>query len=155
MGISSLPAPSEGVLTLLLVNTALSISLFKEIVRSLLHVVGLHRDDPDPDAGDPDAPPRPAGSETFADLFRSRVKAVRFGARLPDGAEVGEGGHASVDCRVCLTRFEPDSVVNRLPCGHLFHKGCLDKWLDYHHVTCPLCRTQLLPLDDSTSWPWC
>ncbi|MQM12286.1 hypothetical protein Taro_045202 [Colocasia esculenta] len=143
MGISSLPAPSEGVLTLLLVNTALSISLIKEIVRSLLHVVGLNR-------GDPDAsPPRPAVGESFAELFRSRATPVRFGARQP---EEGKGGHAE-DCRVCLTRFEPESMVNRLPCGHLFHKGCLEKWLDYHHVTCPLCRTHLLPLGDSPSWP--
>uniref|UniRef100_A0A1D1ZLL8 RING-H2 zinc finger protein RHA1a n=1 Tax=Anthurium amnicola TaxID=1678845 RepID=A0A1D1ZLL8_9ARAE len=142
MGISSLPAPSEGVLTLLLVNTALSISLFKEIVRSLLHVVGLHR----AVADDDDQHPDPA-TESFADRFRSRVKPLRFGA--------DREGHAAVDCRVCLALFEPDSVVNRLPCGHLFHKRCLDRWLDYHHVTCPLCRTPLLPAEDPASCPWC
>nr|DAD23709.1 TPA_asm: hypothetical protein HUJ06_025172 [Nelumbo nucifera] len=41
MGLSSLPAPSEGVLCVLLVNTALSISIFKGILRSILHIVGI------------------------------------------------------------------------------------------------------------------
>jgi hypothetical protein len=27
-----------------------------------------------------------------------------------------------VDYRVCLARFKPESVVNCLPCGHLFHR---------------------------------
>jgi RING/U-box domain-containing protein len=50
-------------------------------------------------------------------------------------------------------RFEPESVVNRLPCGHLFHRACLETWLDYDHATCPLCRHRLLPpaADDELS----
>jgi hypothetical protein len=31
------------------------------------------------------------------------------------------GATGSVDYRVCLARFKPESLVNCLPCGHLFH----------------------------------
>ncbi|XP_020584294.1 probable E3 ubiquitin-protein ligase XERICO [Phalaenopsis equestris] len=79
MGLSSLPTPSESVLALLLVNTALTISILKEI---------------------------------------------------------------------CLARFEPESVVNRLPCGHLFHQSCVERWIEYRNNTCPLCRSHLLPADN-------
>jgi hypothetical protein len=32
------------------------------------------------------------------------------------------GATGSVDYRVCLARFKPESMVNCLPCGHLFHR---------------------------------
>ncbi|CAH8384890.1 unnamed protein product [Eruca vesicaria subsp. sativa] len=42
MGLSSLPSPSEGMLCVILVNTALSVSIFKGIVYSVLHIIGIH-----------------------------------------------------------------------------------------------------------------
>ncbi|KAJ4777190.1 RING zinc finger protein-like [Rhynchospora pubera] len=30
-------------------------------------------------------------------------------------------------------------------CSHLFHKECIDNWVDLGKVTCPLCRALLLP----------
>jgi len=46
------------------------------------------------------------------------------------------------ECVVCLTNFEAGCRVRVLPCGHVFHTGCIDEWLgrDPH---CPLCRTGL------------
>ncbi|KAJ6833867.1 putative E3 ubiquitin-protein ligase XERICO [Iris pallida] len=41
MGLSSMPTASEGVLTVVLVNTALSVSIVVEIFRSLLGLLGL------------------------------------------------------------------------------------------------------------------
>ncbi|PPD89970.1 hypothetical protein GOBAR_DD13090 [Gossypium barbadense] len=35
---------------------------------------------------------------------------------------VCSGSQPEHDCSVCLTRFEPESEINRLSCGHLFHK---------------------------------
>jgi hypothetical protein len=62
--------------------------------------------------------------------------------------------HAGTDCRVCLGRFEPESVVNRLPCGHLFHRSCMETWLDYDHATYLLCRHGLhTGADDSPPVP--
>ncbi|KAG1327431.1 putative E3 ubiquitin-protein ligase XERICO [Cocos nucifera] len=143
MGLSSLPTPSEGVLTLVLVNTALTVSMLKGLARSVLHVFGLR---PFPPAPDPAVPASNRPSEpTLTERFRSRFKPIRFGSAF------GRRRQQAVDCRVCLAWFEPESVVNRLPCGHLFHKACLERWLDYHHATCPLCRSHLLPADEGST----
>ncbi|OAY65761.1 putative E3 ubiquitin-protein ligase XERICO [Ananas comosus] len=151
MGLSSLPAPSEGVLTLVLVHTALSVSILKQILRSLLRFLRLRPfDAPPPPEEEFAAAAFGAGARwsspepSLTELFRSRFKPLRFGSAF---------GRRHPDCRVCLARFEPESVVNRLPCGHLFHKSCLETWLDYRHATCPLCRSLLLPASPTTPPP--
>ncbi|TYH63496.1 hypothetical protein ES332_D07G196900v1 [Gossypium tomentosum] len=152
MGLSSLPAPSEGVLCVLLVNTALSISMVKGIIRSILHVVGIHLSSSSSSSSSPpssDLIEIPAVSfdisignaDSYIKEFRSRMPSTRYDA-------VCSGSQPEHDCSVCLTRFEPESEINRLSCGHLFHKVCLEKWLNYWNVTCPLCRNALLPEDD-------
>ncbi|KAG8082989.1 hypothetical protein GUJ93_ZPchr0014g47639 [Zizania palustris] len=57
----------------------------------------------------------------------------------------GESGHATT-CRVCLEKLEPTDEVRRLGnCTHAFHTGCIDRWIDQGELTCPLCRSHLLP----------
>ncbi|KAF3445298.1 hypothetical protein FNV43_RR14993 [Rhamnella rubrinervis] len=161
MGLSSMPAPSEGVLCVLLVNTALSISIVKGIVRSILHIVGIHLSSSSsltsspsqPSSEDYDDPSesvelhRSCPSDSYIEEFRSKVPAIRFDKLC--SSEQPEN-----DCSVCLTQFEPESEINHLSCGHLFHKVCLEKWLDYWNVTCPLCRTPLMPEEDTSSCLW-
>ncbi|CDY27877.1 BnaA07g04670D [Brassica napus] len=118
MGLSSLPGPSEGMLCVILVNTALSISIFKGILRSVLQLIGI-RLCPSSAAAAAAASSENQTSETFD--FR-----------------------ADNECSVCLSNFEEDSEINKLKCGHLFHKTCLEKWIDYWNITCPLCRTPLV-----------
>ncbi|XP_051133549.1 RING-H2 finger protein ATL18-like [Andrographis paniculata] len=48
-------------------------------------------------------------------------------------------------CSICLMKFLKEEMINELPrCGHVFHIGCLEKWIDTCHFTCPLCRASLL-----------
>eukprot|EP00262_Sarcandra_glabra_P003168 TRINITY_DN1369_c0_g1_i1.p1 TRINITY_DN1369_c0_g1~~TRINITY_DN1369_c0_g1_i1.p1 ORF type:complete len:151 (-),score=1.50 TRINITY_DN1369_c0_g1_i1:75-527(-) len=149
MGLSSLPSPSEGVLSIVLVNTAISVAVFKEILSSILHVIGF-RENPS-DSGTNPADPFEFRSltspESLADEFRCRNPSVRFGSVFSSPTE-----H---DCRVCLNRFEPDSQINRLTCGHFFHTGCIEKWLDYWNVTCPLCRNPFVDEEEEAlTCPW-
>lgn len=148
MGLSSLPAPSEGVLCVLLVNTVLSISIFKGIVRTILHIVGIHLSSSSTSPDPSQTPPESfefhlSPSESYIEEFRSRTPTLRFDS-------VCCCKHPEHDCSVCLTRFKPESEINRLSCGHLFHKVCLEQWLNYWNVTCPLCRTPLMPEDDAS-----
>lgn len=148
MGLSSLPAPSEGVLCVLLVNTAISISIVKAIIRSILHVVGIHLSSTD-SVENPSEPFefRLSPSDEYMEEFRSRTPAIRFDL-------VCSCKRPEHDCSVCLNRFKPDSEINRLPCGHLFHKACLEEWLNYWNITCPLCRTPLMPEKEASCCYW-
>ncbi|KAJ4803694.1 RING-H2 finger protein ATL13 [Rhynchospora pubera] len=52
----------------------------------------------------------------------------------------------TVVCAVCLGQLSSSHEVRELGnCSHLFHKECIDKWVDLGKVTCPLCRALLLP----------
>ncbi|KAL2559124.1 putative RING finger protein C57A7.09-like [Forsythia ovata] len=48
-------------------------------------------------------------------------------------------------CAVCLCRIDEGDEVKELGCNHLFHRVCLDRWVRYGHMTCPLCRNNLKP----------
>ena len=51
------------------------------------------------------------------------------------------------ECRVCLCELEEGEKVRKLQCRHMFHRDCLDKWLQQYWATCPLCRKQVVPED--------
>ncbi|KAK7308968.1 hypothetical protein RJT34_05340 [Clitoria ternatea] len=49
-------------------------------------------------------------------------------------------------CAVCLCEFSGEDEIRRLSkCQHIFHKGCVDRWMGRHQRTCPLCRTPFIP----------
>lgn len=52
------------------------------------------------------------------------------------------------DCAVCLSGIGGGDEVRRLPnCRHVFHRGCIDRWMGHQQRTCPLCRAPLMPGD--------
>ncbi|XP_074559661.1 brassinosteroid-responsive RING protein 1-like, partial [Curcuma longa] len=74
--------------------------------------------------------------------IQEALPAVRYG-ELGEFEEEGGGGRG---CVVCLCEFEAEAEVRRLTnCRHVFHRGCLDRWLEHGPGTCPLCRAPLLP----------
>jgi hypothetical protein len=47
---------------------------------------------------------------------------------------------AGMECAICLLGTELGDKVRKLhPCGHIFHKPCIDLWL-LRSATCPLCK---------------
>ncbi|XP_010502069.1 PREDICTED: E3 ubiquitin-protein ligase RHA2B-like [Camelina sativa] len=52
--------------------------------------------------------------------------------------------NASSDCIVCLSTLKTGEEVRKLYCRHVFHKQCLEGWLQHLNFNCPLCRSPLL-----------
>jgi len=56
---------------------------------------------------------------------------------------LGEGDAPNTreeSCAICMCDYEQQDEYRVLPCGHDFHKGCIDQWLK-KKALCPLCRT--------------
>lgn len=47
-----------------------------------------------------------------------------------------------LQCPVCQDPYAVGSTAVRLPCRHVFHDPCLERWLSHRH-TCPVCRFEL------------
>ncbi|XP_047976023.1 RING-H2 finger protein ATL29 [Salvia hispanica] len=48
-----------------------------------------------------------------------------------------------VECAICLVEFRSSDVLRLLTaCCHVFHRECIDLWLE-SHKTCPVCRRDL------------
>ncbi|KAL4147711.1 hypothetical protein PRNP1_001396 [Phytophthora ramorum] len=45
-------------------------------------------------------------------------------------------------CCICLNDYEATQSLRVLPCGHHFHKDCVDEWL-LVNSTCPTCRKSI------------
>lgn len=57
-----------------------------------------------------------------------------------------EDGEEDRNCTICLCEMERSETMRELPnCCHVFHRECLDKWIDEFQITCPVCRSLLLP----------
>ncbi|XP_071732291.1 E3 ubiquitin-protein ligase ATL6-like [Rutidosis leptorrhynchoides] len=70
--------------------------------------------------------------QTFPTFTYSTVK----------GLKIGKG---ALECAVCLNEFEDEETIRLIPkCDHVFHAECIDAWLE-SHVTCPVCRSDLVP----------
>ena len=47
-------------------------------------------------------------------------------------------------CSICLDEFKEDDILKKLNCEHIFHKDCLEPWLNNNNRNCPLCRTDII-----------
>lgn len=77
--------------------------------------------------------PRPLSCTTNAIKNQIQVK------------EYDSSGDRNEECTVCLNIMEAKQLMRDLRnCSHVFHKECIDAWIDKNNVTCPLCRADLL-----------
>ncbi|KAJ2713009.1 hypothetical protein H4R19_002464 [Coemansia spiralis] len=44
-------------------------------------------------------------------------------------------------CAICLDDFKQTCLVRVLACSHVFHAGCVDRWLLKRSCRCPLCNS--------------
>ncbi|KAL4555337.1 hypothetical protein LXL04_037955 [Taraxacum kok-saghyz] len=106
----------------------------KETFCSILHTVGFRV--ASPNQSSPESfECRGSPPETYIEEFRSRTPSLRY---------ISLRRAIKQECSVCLTEFKPDVEINNLSCGHVFHKSCLEKWLKFWNITCPLCRNHMM-----------
>lgn len=46
-------------------------------------------------------------------------------------------------CAICLEEFETGEEVRLLACSHLYHRHCIDPWLQSSSNCCPLCKREV------------
>ena len=54
-----------------------------------------------------------------------------------------KGEFPNDNCPVTLIDFEEGQEVSQLPCGHIFEKEAVLKWLKDENASCPVCRKPL------------
>ncbi|KAM7251162.1 hypothetical protein ACFE04_023045 [Oxalis oulophora] len=94
---------------------------------------------------------------------------IRDSLVLSSFKDVKERNRSDTDtCAVCLARLKEHDLVRELRnCCHVFHKECIDRWVDYelehdscdhvnninnNHKSCPLCRAPLLTHSQTVNW---
>ncbi|XP_028767469.1 E3 ubiquitin-protein ligase RHA1B-like [Neltuma alba] len=111
------------------------LGFIRKLITILFRYLGLH-DFLEPDIVWPH--PVPEFHSVSAMLIREILPVAKF-SDLVDPPD---------SCAVCLYEFEADDEIRRLTnCRHIYHRGCLDRWMGYDQRTCPLCRTPFIPHD--------
>jgi hypothetical protein len=54
-------------------------------------------------------------------------------------------------CTICIQEYEDRDVLRYLPCGHIYHAMCVDKWLRLKGQ-CPACRQTIQISYEKRNW---
>lgn len=121
----------------LLVHVLTFLGLMRKLVHLLLSLVGL---------GEFLEPEMPLQSRDDSGVCELRsISAILIRELLPV-VKFSDLSEAPESCAVCLYEFDDDDEIRRLTnCRHIFHRNCLDRWMDHDQKTCPLCRTPFVP----------
>ncbi|XP_059651372.1 brassinosteroid-responsive RING protein 1 [Cornus florida] len=127
----------------LFIHTLLLLGFIRNLIFSLFRFLGLS-DFLEPGASFPETPIRaPEYPPVSAVLLRELLPVVKFEELAVSGC-----GDQPESCVVCLYEFEVGEEIRWLSnCKHIFHRSCLDRWMDHDQKTCPLCRTPFVPHD--------
>ncbi|KAJ1946839.1 hypothetical protein GGF37_000888 [Kickxella alabastrina] len=105
--------------------------------------------------------PHRAEEDKYAEpvVFKlQRVYSIQNKAAVSSGRDLGyvacspkrpkiesNGWDASaLECAICLDEIHVGDVIRTLPCPHIFHSSCIDRWLLYQSSFCPLCKRDTL-----------
>ena len=92
--------------------------------------------------------PSPIPVQSPMVLIKKRVPVIEYSNFL-ERYGVMHDEDVDMECSVSLNCVERSHGIRELcNCYHLFHKECLDRWVDEGQVTCPLCRTMMFPAKD-------
>ena len=67
------------------------------------------------------------------------ARQIKINSKTRVITEEGLQGELLNECSICLENFDVGQKISELSCGHLFHKECVEQWMQNNH-NCPLCR---------------
>ncbi|OMO80958.1 Zinc finger, RING-type [Corchorus olitorius] len=68
------------------------------------------------------------------------IQALEKVTMMSDGIDDTE---EIIKCIFCLEEMAKGCEVTRMPCSHIFHGPCIQKWLKERSHMCPICRFKL------------
>ncbi|CAE8619660.1 unnamed protein product [Polarella glacialis] len=80
---------------------------------------------------------RSAGNRGPVDILALETALPSCRGKIIGKSMIGE------TCSVCIGDYELSEIARTLPCGHSFHKSCIDIWLGRTGY-CPICRKPVL-----------
>ncbi|KAJ3104703.1 E3 ubiquitin-protein ligase rnf13 [Phlyctochytrium planicorne] len=89
-----------------------------------------------------DPTPRPSTSTTCSTTYTS----IHFPSPHLHPHHLRRIQTTDRECAICLLEYEEGDSVRELPCGHRFHRGCVDAWLtgegggEWGRRWCPFCK---------------
>ncbi|KAI9451124.1 hypothetical protein BJY52DRAFT_130832 [Lactarius psammicola] len=76
------------------------------------------------------------------DIDNSGLEVIRPSV-LAEYEKIGRIAPMCVDrCLICLEDYNPNEDLRLLSCRHVFHRDCVDRWLETGRNNCPACRSQ-------------
>ncbi|KAJ1722987.1 hypothetical protein LPJ53_002653 [Coemansia erecta] len=90
----------------------------------------------------------PAATAASATATDGSLVQNNAGNPAADGNGWDDAGE--LECAICLDGIHVGDVIRILPCPHVFHSRCIDRWLLCQSSFCPLCKRDTL-FDPATS----
>ncbi|PNX64905.1 E3 ubiquitin-protein ligase rha1b-like protein [Trifolium pratense] len=87
-------------------------------------------------------------SSSESHLHRPTLSAILIRQFLPvvNFSVIAGDSPPAAECAVCLNEFVGEEEIRCMAnCRHIFHRTCVDRWIDHDQKTCPLCRTHFVP----------
>ncbi|KAG8686512.1 hypothetical protein FRC11_008828 [Ceratobasidium sp. 423] len=91
----------------------------------------------------------------------TREDIAKAGLRIVKGVDVKElaaSGSVAESCTerclICLEDYADEEDLRIMNCKHMFHKDCVDRWMETGRNNCPACRTkgvEVIPTSPSES----
>ncbi|CAE6440595.1 unnamed protein product [Rhizoctonia solani] len=76
------------------------------------------------------------------DIAKAGLRVVK-GAEIKELAKTGSVTENCIErCLICLDDYDNDEDLRIMNCKHMFHKGCVDRWMETGRNNCPACRTK-------------
>lgn len=87
-----------------------------------------------------------ASKKFTQDMFKNPNKSSGSTAGSSSSGAAAPPAQEEEKCAVCLGEYEVGEDVKILPCTHMFHSECIDRWLKVNR-TCPFCKQSIRPSD--------